>query len=48
MDQLYKAKEYLVRNGIVEAQIGIVLGTDLKQLLSYMTVKKLHHELFKH
>lgn len=38
MEELNQAKEYLQRKGIVEVQIGIVLGTGLHQLLDFLEV----------
>lgn len=39
MEQLNKAKEYLLGKGIVDPQAGIVLGTGLHQLLNHVEIK---------
>ncbi len=40
MEQLIKAKELLNSKGIANAVTGIVLGTGLHQLISYVDVKQ--------
>jgi purine-nucleoside phosphorylase len=40
MNELIKARDFLIECGIVEPEIGIVLGTGLHQLLNYIEVKK--------
>jgi purine-nucleoside phosphorylase len=40
MEQLNKAKDFLIRLGVHKPTIGIVLGTGLHQLLNYIDVKK--------
>ena len=40
MEQLNKAKDFLIESGIYTPSIGIVLGTGLHQLLNYIDVKQ--------
>lgn len=40
MDQLYKAKEFLLSKGVDNPVIGIVLGTGLHQLINHVDVKQ--------
>ena len=40
MEQLNKAKDFLIESGIHTPSIGIVLGTGLHQLLNYIDVKQ--------
>jgi purine-nucleoside phosphorylase len=39
-EQVQEAKEFLMANGIRQADAGIVLGTGLHQLLNYVTIKQ--------
>jgi purine-nucleoside phosphorylase len=41
MNELYKARDYLVEQGITQPEIGIVLGTGLHQLINYLDVKQI-------
>ena len=40
MNEFLKSKEYLIQKGIVNAEIGIVLGTGLNDLLNYVNIKQ--------
>jgi purine-nucleoside phosphorylase len=40
MQELEKARQFLLEQGIQEPQIGIVLGTGLNQLLNHISIKK--------
>jgi purine-nucleoside phosphorylase len=40
VEAFYKTRDYLIEQGITKAEIGIVLGTGLHQLLNYVDVKK--------
>ncbi len=40
MEEFLKARDYLLKQGIAQAEIGIVLGTGLHQLLNYMDVEQ--------
>lgn len=40
MDELFKARDYLIERGVTEPEVGIVLGTGLHQLLNYIDVKQ--------
>jgi len=39
MEEITEAKDYLIGKGIVNVEIGIVLGTGLEQLLKEMVIK---------
>ncbi len=39
-NQIQEAKEFLISNGILNVETGIVLGTGLHQLLNYVDIKK--------
>ncbi|MEO6404724.1 MAG: purine-nucleoside phosphorylase [Ferruginibacter sp.] len=39
MDEFFKARDYLIEQGIAQPSIGVVLGTGLHQLLNYIDVK---------
>lgn len=40
MNHFFEARDYLIENNISQPEIGIVLGTGLEKLLSYIDVKK--------
>ena len=40
MDEFLKAKDYLIQKGIINPEIGIVLGTGLNHLLDYADIKQ--------
>lgn len=40
MNEFLKAKEYLIQKGIINPEIGIVLGTGLNHLLDYVDIKQ--------
>jgi len=40
MDEFFKARYYLIEQGITQPEVGIVLGTGLHQLLNYIDVKQ--------
>ncbi|MGI8581979.1 MAG: hypothetical protein ACR2KX_07280 [Chitinophagaceae bacterium] len=40
MEQLHKAKDFLLSKGIVNTTTGIVLGTGLHQLINCVDVKQ--------
>ena len=40
MDEFFKARDYLIEQGITQPEVGIVLGTGLHQLLNYIDVKQ--------
>jgi purine-nucleoside phosphorylase len=40
MDEFFKARDYLIEQGITQPDVGIVLGTGLHQLLNYIDVKQ--------
>lgn len=39
MEEFYKARDYLIKQGITNPEIGIVLGTGLHQLINHTEVK---------
>lgn len=39
MEKFYKARDYLIEQGITEPHIGVVLGTGLHQLIKHIEVK---------
>ena len=41
MDEFFKARDYLIEQGITQPEIGIVLGTGLHQLINYVEVKRI-------
>ena len=41
MDEFFKARDYLIEQGITQPEIGIVLGTGLHQLINYVDVKRI-------
>ena len=40
MDEFFKARDYLIEQGITQPEVGIVLGTGLHQLINYIDVKQ--------
>lgn len=40
MDEFFKARDYLIEQGIIQPEVGIVLGTGLHQLLNYIDIKQ--------
>ena len=40
MDEFFKARDYLIEQGITQPEVGIVLGTGLHQLINYINVKQ--------
>jgi purine-nucleoside phosphorylase len=40
MEKLYKARDYLIEQGIIKLEVGIVLGTGLNQLINHTEVIK--------
>jgi len=40
MDEFFKARDYLIEQGITQPEIGVVLGTGLNQLINHVAIKR--------